>query len=518
MKKIYFVLTMLAVLVLASCSKKQGAKLVPEDAIVVARMDLTQMMEKTGMKGDDSSLKQWVSKAIKDAGLDKEVREKILEIVDDPTATGIDFTEPVYAYFALEGDRETFGIVGSVASKDDITDLLDMIADQTRDLAVEEYSDGGVKYLQMDRSSAFIYNSDWFYIGAVQRDEDYDPDMDATIDALLERADGKGSIEGNPAFEKMCEHQGLLQVGLFGSGIDAIKGSQELAKYLPDNLELKDIAAMMELAVNDGEILATAEPLPVSTDWQEYIDKQMSTLKDIEEAQAKYICDNGIVAFVNISTKNLYNRIKHYANSLGMSRSDKQQLEELKPLIDAFEGWASLEVSGWSDETMPPMKAYVGTKDRSVVDMVMAMQEDSALVAEQEQYIIPIDYDYDFDYDTGEYVKIPTQFAALGWKNKATYLLLNCDDEPFKTSGHKFSKSDIKGVGAYARISGKFVADALRASEPYDDQLWDAIEKLFDYAELYADNGAKLVARIAMNKKDKSPIVAIAEYVKKYLR
>ena len=131
---------MLAVLMLASCSKKQGSCLIPDNAAFVFRLDMTKMMESTGMKGDDTSTKKEIEKLIKDAGLDKEIREKLLEIVDDPTSSGIDFTEPFFAYAAPAEERGAFegALVGCVASKGDLEDTIEKLASDNDDISLEE--------------------------------------------------------------------------------------------------------------------------------------------------------------------------------------------------------------------------------------------------------------------------------------------------------------------------------------------------------------------------------------------
>ena len=53
---------LVALMLLASCSKQQGQQLVPEDALFVMRIDAKQASEKSGLTGDKSELSKWLKK------------------------------------------------------------------------------------------------------------------------------------------------------------------------------------------------------------------------------------------------------------------------------------------------------------------------------------------------------------------------------------------------------------------------------------------------------------------------
>ena len=144
MKRLSFLVTMLvALMLLASCSKQQGQQLVPEDALFVMRIDAKQASEKSGLTGDKSELSKWLKKQVKAMGLDKEVRDKVLDILDDPTKSGIDLTEPLYLYAAGDFDDNTdAGLVGTIASEANFTDMLETLGEEAG-LSIEE--EDGVK-------------------------------------------------------------------------------------------------------------------------------------------------------------------------------------------------------------------------------------------------------------------------------------------------------------------------------------------------------------------------------------
>ena len=59
----HFSFSVALLLLLASCSKNKGAQLIPDDAIVVVRIDPVKML-KGGGDGEDSELKKRLKKEI----------------------------------------------------------------------------------------------------------------------------------------------------------------------------------------------------------------------------------------------------------------------------------------------------------------------------------------------------------------------------------------------------------------------------------------------------------------------
>ena len=288
MKRISFVMTLLAaMLLLASCSKNQSASLIPEDALMVMRFDVTKMQEQSGMNDGKSELKKRIREFIKDADMDKELRIRLLEIVDDPTASGIDFTEPIYFYFAGDMERKVdLGFVATMADQGSFKDLLKAILEEDGDLELEE-AEGGVQYVNM-HGTALIFSSDWVYAGQAS-------DIEETVAELQERASSSKNFANTPAFAKLEKKDGLAQMLFLGAGIEAMntrevkEAKKAINKMLPEGAELKDVASLTDFTLGDGELLISAETVPLSDAWQEYIDKTDKTALDFTKEQCKYV-------------------------------------------------------------------------------------------------------------------------------------------------------------------------------------------------------------------------------------
>lgn len=502
MKKLSFLVTMLTALVLlASCSKQQGQMLVPDDALFVVRIDAKQASEKSGLTGDKSELSKWIKKQIKEMGLDKEVRDKVLAIVEDPTKSGFDLTEPVFLYAAGDIEREPdFGVVGTMASKSDLIDLIETLD------AFDVEESNGFSYCEFDRDAALIFNGDWFFAGKID-------DVDDMIATLKERAGGKGSLDGNKAFDKMCNKKGVMQALFLGEGLENIPDfRQMMASSMPDGLEMKDFASIIDFGLNPGEAILEAEFVPMSQEWQKYVDKSLKAMKSIDDAQAKYISDKGLSLFVNIDPKEILENIDKLAEALEL---DDEAAEMIEDVLDGFDGTASLEFSGIKDN-QPCVSLYVGTKNDDALGLLLQNIGDVDEFQEvgDNQYLFPTDYEY--DWDSEDFARTPTAWAAVGFKDGMTYFSTD-KESVFSTPRQKYPVKEIKGKGLYLRFNADLFSTLADEADSSDAMLFKALADLFDYAECFNGDGATGVMRIVMKDKKKTPVEAIADYVKKFL-
>ena len=513
---------MLAMLMLASCSKKQGSCLIPDNAIYVLRLDMLKLLGSTGEKGDDdSSVKDQLKKLIKEAHLDEDASEKFMEIIDDPTSSGIDFTEPLYVYLAASS-REGLGgmeggLVGSVDSKGNLAEVIEALEKVDDDVTLEEYDSDGVQYVMLGRKAALIFNGDWFYIGPVERGDDWEPNVDATIEMLLERADGKDNIEDNEAFKQMCEAKGVMQMLFNGSGFEGLPGIEEAELQLPEGCEFKDIAGFANFIINEGEVVVEGEAILLSDAWKKQSEK--IDYKTIEKSQAKYADADadGALAIINIDPKGLFDYVKTVCKNAGLSRGDLEKLDEMKPIVDALTGKGIVAINGLDENDEPKIVAYVGTRNSELLNEFVEerIENDNVINVAPNRYNIPIDYDYEYNDSIGDWEMIATKFMQVGWKDSQTYFLLNTDEEPFDTPRHSFA--DVKGKGFYLRISGELAGNLIGSVDYYLDRAGRACADLVDYAEAYMESPTKSIFRISMKKKDQSPIATFIDYLKKHL-
>lgn len=97
----------LTLVTLSSCKKTEYTHAIPADAATVISVDMKSIAIKSGINDkENTALKQHLSDALKN-GLNSETSDRLAKILDNPTKSGFDLTEPVYVYSAKEFDNET---------------------------------------------------------------------------------------------------------------------------------------------------------------------------------------------------------------------------------------------------------------------------------------------------------------------------------------------------------------------------------------------------------------------------
>ena len=520
MKRITYLMALLAVMVMASCgdSHVDTAKLVPDDAFFVARIDLMQAGEASGVS-DNEKLIEKLKKELKKEHVPEDIREKIEEILDEPSESGIDLTEPVYIYCSLDkrGNPKEAGLVGSVSDDEKLANLLKTVADEANLGDVEE--EDGVKYLDM-KAGAVIFTDSWFFAGATEN-------VDKQIDKLKDRFDGKGSLEGNEAFAKMLEKKGMVQMLMLGSGLKEMKDMKEADAMLPEGMSWADVAAIVSLSAGNGETAVTLEVVPMSDGWKKQVAELDKNFGDIDKTMARYISDEGLAAFVNLNGKSvaklLSQAIKLMPRSYGTDDDDLNEIEAIvKRLCNCLEGPIIVGIPEMADEEMPAITAYVNTKDNTIVDFILEQSEGNDEVREESEgcYAIPMDYDYSPVYDQEgdliDYNITPSEYMRFGYRNNKTYFVFG-DIEPFEEPSKAFDISKLKGKGLYANFNFKFLNPFIEQMGNADRQMFGEVLDALDFIELYYDGDGKFVLRTTTKKKETNPLKVIMETASKMI-
>lgn len=508
MKRLSFLtISVMLLLFLTSCSKNQSRKLVPEDALFVMRLDVAKIQDKAGMNDGKSTLKEWFKEQIENSSMDKELSKKMLAIVDDPTASGIDFTEPVYLYFS--GDMRTkvdAGMVGAIASKGDLTDLMEALTKEMGNEVEVEEGDGGVKYIYAN-GTALVYNGDWFFMGASN-------DIEETITMLNERADGKGSLIDNKAFAKMEEKEGLMQMLFLGSGMEGMKTTREmelafaeLEKILPEGVELKDIASLTDLMLNDGELLITGEAVPLSDEVKEWINKYDEIANDITPDLAQYASNEMLNIFFSADASAFFEILLPMIKE----QMGDEELKVIKDLVKELDGTLALDLYGFSEDGTPQVSAYLGTKSNKALSFVAENLGDELEAAGTDEYLIPIR-----EYDWFEEIDTIKGYSAVGYKNGMTYYVSN-PEYAFSVPGEKFPVKELKGKAIYMRFNFGFLENLAKMTGDEEGEFLEKIAETYDYAECYYESAGKSVFRITTKSKDTNPVQAIFKLIEEYL-
>lgn len=499
MKKISFLMmTLAAILLLASCSKKQSGMLIPDDAVVVMRFDVSQFSEKCGLSGDNADMKKWLEDQIKDSGLDKDMSDKLMAIVEDPTKSGLDLTEPFYFYVAgKDKDNVEAALVGTMASQGDLTDLLNALANLADEESVKENNDG-VKYMDFG-DSKLIYTNEWFFAGNAD-------DIESTVKTLMKRIGGEGSLDGNEAFETMCDKDGVAQVLYLGSGMSHLnnheikKAIKDMEKTWGKDLKLEDYAIVADLELNKGETLLTSQSIFMSKAWKDYSDQYLKILKPISDEQVKLISGDGLSFFLNLDSKDLYSQVEKTAKLYDV---DDQMLEIIRKVCDALAGTASFDLFDFAEDGTPKFTLYVGTKNADLIDLAKEklFADDIAEEISDNEFSFVSSYDYEYDEAKDEFTKTPKGQSIIGYKNGQSFIAFN-QKEAFQAPAKSYPASEIKGVGFYVRFNFDLL-DKI-AEKNGGNEVMGIISGLFDTAEAYCQKDGSSVISLKTDDKDKN--------------
>ena len=115
-----FLMAIVAVLLLASCSKSDYLKVIPKDVSLVGSVNIKSLSDKTSL-ADSPEFKKIIDMLVEQIKENNEHGEDLASYFEDPTNLGIDFREPVY-YF-MTNDLK-IGVVMKLLSSDDFKGLL----------------------------------------------------------------------------------------------------------------------------------------------------------------------------------------------------------------------------------------------------------------------------------------------------------------------------------------------------------------------------------------------------------
>lgn len=489
-----------AVLLMTSCSKKPaGQMLVSEDAAIVFKIDPLQMGQKCGLSGssDGNAIADKLKSVLNVMGLSKDLRERLEDIIDEPSQSGIDITEPMYLSVTLRNSTDMpteIGLMGTIGSKGKLTDLLKALSKESGGDMPEVENINGVSCLSVGFAGLY-FTSDWFFIGTHEGDDD-----DFTAE-LNNRAAGKGTLEGNEAFTAMCQKDGMAQMLYLGAGVAKITEMTEIKDMLPKGMDLADFAGIIELDADNGEMSIVGQAIGLTDEAKQYITDSFSMLGSLDTELNKYVSGQGLSIFANLDLSKYFKTIEGLLATQGIERED---LDMVKGLIDTVKGAMVLDLSGMANG-YPCLTAYMATDNSDIVDLLATNfeEEDGFEKTGDNSYKLIADYDYEYAEDGGDEDNIVSTpvWAQVGYDKNISYFTYNTDVEPMQKPAKSFAGNMIKGKGIYLN----FNFDMLRNIPDISGDLSDLLTKTLDYVEFYMD-GDKSVLRLVTKETGETPL------------
>lgn len=524
MKHFYYsCLTLLAaVMVLASCSNEKDGnvclKLIPEDAAIVMRFDVKQSLESIGYDKEDE-LKDQLKDAISENVDDEDLLNMLSEIVDDPSATGLDTSNPMYLYVSANLSN-IVGLVGTTADAKKLEAFVNKLSEMADGDEVEEVD--GVKYMEV-KQAGIAFTDDWFFIGQAA---DGGKSLAKDLKKLAE-AD-EAPIMQNADFKAMMEKKGQFQMLISGKGtadaINRLATLQSRAKEMADALEralpgkLEDISLVMDGSFADGMGESTTELLTYSDEWKQAVSDFDDMLGNINAKTAEWASGKGIAVLANIDGEKLFNMIAGMVQKFGAD--DEETMAILRSYLASVKGNIAFSFEGMANENTPELQAYISTEDASIISATLQQGGSDIEMIDSLNFKIN-NYDWEYNPETGDFEKtnlINSVYA--GYDRGYTYFVMGEDPQPFRHPYETIPANHIQAKGFYFYMNYESIAESLAKVAGQNDRETEMMVemcKLYDYADGYYEGNGKCSFRAEMKDKSTPLIRQMAEILERFL-
>ncbi len=532
-KKLIFACSALAALVVAVVAffvlrgpgKDSYCSVIPENALMVARLSPSELLLKNGLDikdlVDNSGMK----------GADKKKLSQFLKC-------GVDFTSPFY-FFMDENAN-----VGVAFGMDDAKDLKNFLEDEL-DMDVDD--DEGFYTVEVDRSACLCFSDDkGLFFGSTQGRVD----MDDALDLMDQKAEE--SILETKLYEQLIGSRKSAAMNInYGNFLDAVSrfaNSSEREAMGMVSAVMPDCNMLMTLDIDGSEAMFTTDIYPNTDKAKKDLDKMMEAYPAIEGTLAEVGLKNPLAwCTFNFPGPKVMDLIKQVPGIENVLREIEQEID-LNTLLGSFDGDVSLALNNNLDSPEPEVLLVATTKNNKYVKVIEELTNkgdgvkmvsdggnDFHLVRKSYSYIyfdevdtLGYDDDYDFDddyydYDDEDYYEPEpdliydeeeTEETLAYVANKDGKMILT-NAESLKNSGTKSSsaledyKSELKGSSFFGFVNVKEILKQAKKNSVSGSQgskalkIWDDAKDLTltvkkTHAEMVfrMDNDTKIFSKI----------------------
>lgn len=430
-----------------------GVDVIPDDALVVVELDLKELGSSAGNAADGISEK--LEGFVKDLDLDKENEQFLLDVLDNPLASGINFAKPIYMAVCGEEDAMVSGVV---SDEDDFDKLIEFLEDGGADLDVSETSKG-IKYVAYQRF-VLMYNSDYFIIKPYNQyayvdGEVEEIDADDVVENAEELFDLDKSFADTPAYDHLDDVDGFLKMVI----TEEIYEIDEFKKLMDETgVSLNDeekTSIVFALNAELGKLTCTMDVAKASEEVE-------GLVNGIKGTYLPYVSENDILtAAINVNGSAIWKLVKDEVSSELLERIEKEAGFDLAGYVKSINGDITFSVSNkLLENKMPEMALYAKTTNSDFVAFAAKVADFKELSSSVWEYPI-YKYDYydyplydGYDYDYKEPKKTKVGVMTMGYKDDASYFMTSKDQPTvFKKANSPIDKSLFVDKLMYARLN-----------------------------------------------------------------
>lgn len=349
MKRIWNYVWLVAVLMLAACSEKnEYARVIPQDASLVGSVQLTSLVEKSGLTSKENQAVLDKLKKNVLQGLPAEQSEQMGSILSDPQESGIDFKKPVY--FFVMPDQKTTGAVLCVKSSSKLHELVETLAEQNICSPLEETD--GASWTESGKNIVAFTDEVLLLVSGIMPVEDLKKQMVTWLGASAEK-----SYAGTVEFKDMEAQKGdvafISNMNIFPADL---RGMMQMG--MPEGAKLDDIKLLTAIHFEKGKVVADVQTIYKNAELKKLAEEKMAVLNKLNTKFMDNYPENTFLWMaMNGSGSKLYEQ-------MNQQKTLAQMLSglDLKPLFEAVDGMLTFGVSTTADN-MPQISLFAEVKN-----------------------------------------------------------------------------------------------------------------------------------------------------------
>lgn len=467
---------LVAVMLLAACSEKnEYARVIPQDASVVGSVQLSALVQKSGLTAQENQkVLENLKKSITQ-GLPADQAKLMDGILADPQESGIDFTKPVYLF--VQPDGTTSGLVACVKSSDKLHDVADVLAGQQVCSQVEEKD--GASWTENGKSVFAFTNEVLLMASGRMKAEDLKKQMTVWLGNTVER-----SFVGTKEYKEMTDTKADVA---FVNGLDLlpVELRSMIQAGMPQDARLGDIRMLTAVRFENGKMVADMQMIYKNAELKKMAEAQIAALDKLEGTFMDAYPENTFCWMtLRGNGAKLYEQLdkqKVFGSSLFTLPVDL----DLKPLFEAVDGTVALGMSV-SEDQIPMVSLFAEVKNADFLKGMVDQLKPIVALAGRYMRLVPTGKDsYELQLADGSNFGMgagPTS-VCMGVRDKRFYLT---NDKLLLNEGVK-GKGLTKAPWA-GEVNGKRFFMALNVEGIRQLILAQAPRQSRDLAALFVDN------------------------------
>lgn len=457
---------MMIIMTMTSCSDTpEYAGMIPDDAMLVMRLDVKKIVEKSGT--ENGQFKDKMLEMLDGEEISAGLRSKLKAIIDDPAESGIDLRDPIIVYMTNNGGKTGGGMLGSIRDADKLAELLQMISKEQGESELK--TKDNLKYVY-DKNFILAFNDDVLFLNP-----DCGNDESEAVKTAGDILAGKAT-DGNGFVKKLLASDGEMQVLVTGKAYETIPAYRTIIQQLPEGADLKDVACLFDLTTEKGKAEIAYGILTASDAWKEVLKKYEEAYNPINGDLLEYISKDGLAIVMNCNGEKLMTNIE----AQGIEKTiGKSGMLQARNIVTTLDGNIAIDIRSFDMSSgMPDVSFYAKSKNSVIADMA------GGLLGEM---------------------------AKTGYKDGTCYCLTGERNEPFKAPADVLDNSDAKGKLFYMRFNFDMLQKAARNTRGTSSMAMFATSQILETAEMTYESGGKGKITVTLRDKDKNPLETLSE-------